>query len=99
METETLRRLRRVEASLYLKNRHQISRAPATLAKLACDGGGPKFQYVGKIPFYTEPELDAYALSILSPLRSSTRDAGEAACSIFSEKPAAATAPCPGERS
>ncbi len=79
MQTEPCRRLRRAEASAYLKEKHGINRAPATLAKLACTGGGPRFQHVGRLPLYPEPELDAYALSILSPLKSSTSDAGEAA--------------------
>jgi hypothetical protein len=72
-------RLRRSEASAYLKEKHGIVRTPATLAKYACVGGGPKFQHVGRVPHYTPTELDAYADSILSPLKSSTSDRGESA--------------------
>ena len=63
---------RRAEASSYLKQNWGISRAPSTLAKLACLGGGPRFQSAGRIPLYPETELDEWARSILSPLKSST---------------------------
>jgi hypothetical protein len=59
-------RLRRNEACEYLKSVHGIDRKPSTLAKYANLGGGPKFEYVGKIPTYTPAELDAWALSVLS---------------------------------
>lgn len=72
-------RLRRTEASTYLKQRWGISRTPGTLAKLATLGGGPRFQLDGRIPLYPETELDTWADSILSPLKSSTSDSGEAA--------------------
>jgi hypothetical protein len=70
------RRLRRSEASLYLKERWGIDRKPSTLAKIACLGGGPKFELAGRFPLYPEPELDAWAQSTLSPLKSSTSDTG-----------------------
>ena len=73
------RRLRRPEASAYLKERWGIDRKPSTLAKLACLGGGPRFEHAGRFPLYPEPELDAWALSILSPLKSSTSDTRSAA--------------------
>jgi hypothetical protein len=72
------RRLRRQAASDYLKINWGIDRKATTLAKLASVGGGPKFEHAGRIPLYPEPELDAYAISILSPLKSSTSDTGEA---------------------
>ena len=65
---------RRVEASFYLKQTWGIARAPATLAKLACLGGGPRFQSAGRTPLYPETELDDWARSILSPLKSSTSE-------------------------
>jgi hypothetical protein len=68
------RRYRRVEASHYLRQNWGIERAPSTLAKLACIGGGPRFETAGRIPLYPEPELDEWARSILSPLKSSTSD-------------------------
>jgi hypothetical protein len=79
MLTTRSRRYRRSEASQYLKEKWNIDRAPSTLAKYACVGGGPKFQHAARLPLYPEEELDAYAQSILSPLKSSTSDPGEEA--------------------
>jgi hypothetical protein len=73
---ESQTRLRRAEASLYLKQKHGIDRTPGTLAKLAVVGGGPRFQHCGRVPLYTHDELDSWAASILSPLKSSTSDNG-----------------------
>ena len=72
-------RYRRAEASAYLKEKWGISRTPGTLAKLAVVGGSPRFQLDGRIPLYPEEELDRWAASILSPLKNSTSDTGEAA--------------------
>jgi hypothetical protein len=77
MTTGPSRRRRRVEASAYLKEKWGIDRKPATLAKLACVGGGPKFEHCGRIPLYLEEELDAWARAHLSPLKTSTSDEGE----------------------
>jgi len=74
--TETIKRLRRSQASIYLKEKYGISRTPQTLAKLAVVGGSPKFQYDGRIPLYPTDQLDSWAESILSPLRASTSDCG-----------------------
>ncbi|MEY4249017.1 MAG: hypothetical protein RJA87_650 [Pseudomonadota bacterium] len=71
------RPMRRAEASKYLFEQHGIMRAPATLAKLACIGGGPRFQTAGRFPLYRQQELDLWAASILSPLKSSTTDSGQ----------------------
>lgn len=71
------RRHRRAEASRYLKEKYGIERKPATLAKLACLGGGPRFESAGRVPLYPEPELDAWAESLISPLKRSTSDPGE----------------------
>lgn len=65
-------RLRRAEASAYLKDKWGISRTPGTLAKLAVIGGSPAFQYDGRIPLYPVEELDAWAQSQLSALKTST---------------------------
>jgi hypothetical protein len=73
------RRLRRAEASAYLQEKWGIGRTVATLAKLASVGGGPRFESAGRIPLYLESELDQWAASILSPLKRSTSDRGEAA--------------------
>lgn len=74
MTNPTFRRLRRAEASAYLKEKWGIDRKPGTLAKLACLGGGPLFEHANRIPLYPEPELDAWAEALLSPLKSSTSD-------------------------
>lgn len=69
-----IKRLRRTEASDYLKNEHGISLAPKTLAKLAVTGGGPPYQKDGPFPLYTPDGLDAFAESRLSPIVSSTAE-------------------------
>ena len=46
--------LRRNEASEYLRSRWGLNRATATLAKLACVGGGPcRFEKAGRWPLYS----------------------------------------------
>ncbi len=77
--TFPIRPLRRSEASEYLKEKWGIDRAPATLAKLASIGGGPRFQKANRIPIYPPEFLDAWAASILSPPLNSTSDPGQAA--------------------
>lgn len=67
-------RLRRTQASQYLLEKWGISRTPGTLAKLAVTGGGPRFQYAGRFPLYPSSELDLWAETLLSPLKSSTSD-------------------------
>jgi hypothetical protein len=76
------RNLRRREASEYLRERYNIHRAPSTLAKLAVVGGGPSFRHAGRVPLYPIPELDRWAESIMSPLRSSTSDRGAPATAV-----------------
>lgn len=68
------KRLRRTAAALYLKEKWGIERTPGTLAKLAVIGGGPKFQHANRTPLYPLEELDRWAQSILSPLKSSTTE-------------------------
>jgi hypothetical protein len=61
------------EASQYLFDRFGIRRAPGTLNKLACIGGGPRFRKVGRTRIYDQAELDAYAAQITSePMRSTS---------------------------
>jgi hypothetical protein len=66
MQTQQHVRLRREEASEYLKSVHGIVRKISTLSKYASVGGGPKFEYVGRVPTYRPAELDAWARSLLS---------------------------------
>ncbi len=72
--TTPARRLRRTEASVYLKETWGIDRAPSTLAKLATIGGGPRFEKANRIPLYSPEFLDEWARSILSPPMTSTSD-------------------------
>jgi len=67
-------RLRRWEASAYLKDEFGIVVAPATLAKLASVGGGPKFQKQNTTVLYPLDELDAWAAKRLGPVVSSTSE-------------------------
>lgn len=63
-------------ASAHLKQRHGISRSPATLAKLRVVGGGPEFRRVGAHVAYEESALDAWAATLISrPLRSTSEAA------------------------
>lgn len=71
-------RLRRPDASRYLKEEHGIERAPATLAKLAVTGGGPEYELDGRYPLYRAVKLDEWVASRLKRRRS-TSDRGEAA--------------------
>jgi hypothetical protein len=80
MVTHQCRRFRRDEASAYLKEIWGLDRKRSTLAKYASLGGGPKFEYAGRIPIYPQAELDAWARSILSTLCSSTADKPLADC-------------------
>lgn len=74
MVVPEFRRLRRAEASIYLKQKWGLDRKPGTLAKLACIGGGPRFEVANRTPLYPETELDVWAASLLTPLKSSTSD-------------------------
>ncbi|MFP4098863.1 MAG: hypothetical protein ACLFP8_05990 [Alphaproteobacteria bacterium] len=71
---DTIKRLRRKEASRYLKERWGIDRAPSTLAKLATIGGGPRFQKANRIPLYSTQDLDIWASGLLSPSVASTSE-------------------------
>lgn len=66
-------RLRRDEASEYLGLVHGIPIAKATLAKLACIGGGPAFQRSVRTPLYAVTELDRWAAERLGqPVKSTS---------------------------
>lgn len=70
-------RYRRSEASAYLKSKWGLDYKATTLAKLACLGGGPRFEHAGRFPLYREAELDDWAKNKLSPLKASTSDIGQ----------------------
>jgi hypothetical protein len=69
--------LDRKEAAQFLTSRGYKT-APATLAKLACLGGGPVFESFGRRPLYRETELLAWAKARSTGLRRSTSDPGTA---------------------
>ena len=83
MENHTLEldkskpRFRRSEASIYLLQQHGLQVASATLAKLACVGGGPPFNKAGRIPLYGRERLDEWAIAKLGVERRSTSDEGD----------------------
>lgn len=70
--------LRRKPAASYLSDAWGIPTAASTLAKLAVVGGGPGFYSAGRVPLYSEEELDRYAKAKLGKLRRSTSDIGAA---------------------
>jgi len=74
MTYQNLKRLRRKEASRYLKDQWGIERAPSTLAKLATIDGGPKFQRAGRTPLYMPEALDEWAEGLLSKPITSTSE-------------------------
>ncbi|MBA9065448.1 hypothetical protein GGQ91_004865 [Methylobacterium fujisawaense] len=65
--------LRRSDAAAYLKARYGVGTA-ATLAKLACHGGGPLYRKLGRFPVYTADDLDAWAQSRISEKIASTSE-------------------------
>ena len=72
MTKENGPRLTRQAACTYLKEQWGIERKPATLAKLACVGGGPSYELVNRKPLYPPIELDKWAQSLIKPMRKST---------------------------
>ncbi len=70
-------RLRRKEASQYLDWKFGINIAPATLAKMASVGGGPRYHKFGRVPLYPLSELNDWAEQRLGRLLSSSSDAGD----------------------
>jgi hypothetical protein len=72
LDPETL--LRRREGAAALKAAGYPT-APATLATLACRGGGPKFRRYGRVPLYQWADLLDWARSRLGPVVRSTAEA------------------------
>ena len=69
-------RLRRWEASEYLRLVHGIEVASTTLAKYATVGGGPAFQRLNRTPLYPTRTLDEWALRKLGNLRTTSSEPG-----------------------
>ena len=78
MSENIQRRLDRKEAAWFLTS-HGYRTAPATLAKLACIGGGPTFESFGRRPLYRETDLLAWAQARSTGPRRSTSDPGTGA--------------------
>lgn len=74
MEPHESPRLRRSEVPDYLLKHHGIPIAKNTLNKWATTGGGPKFQYSGRIPLYSPKHLDEWAEDRLSKPMASTSE-------------------------
>ena len=67
-------RLRRDAAAKYITEKTGAPCAPSTLARFASLGGGPEFQKIGHLPFYTVEDLDAWITSRTSEKVRSTAD-------------------------
>jgi hypothetical protein len=74
-----LDRLYETEAASQWLNERGIRRSPKTLRKLRCVGGGPRFRYLNRKPYYTEPDLVDWVENGLTERFSSTSEAGVAA--------------------
>lgn len=68
--------LRRNKAAAYLQQRYGAY-TTETLAKLACIGGGPRFQKMGPYPVYTCEDLDRWAMARMSRSVLSTSELAE----------------------
>ena len=69
-------RLRRAAASAYLLEKHGLSFTVSTLATFATRGGdGPRYQLVGRVPYYPTAELDSFAARRLGALVSNSTEA------------------------
>ena len=67
------RKHRRRGAAAYVREEHNVPCTEATLATLACRGGGPRFYLFGKIPIYNEEDLDSWVSDRLgAPVRSTS---------------------------
>lgn len=73
----TIQYLRRKAAGEYLKAKYGFG-SQATLAKLACLGGGPTFRKAGPAALYEPAALDEWALAKISAPKRSTSHEGTA---------------------
>ena len=67
-------RLRRFEASRYLKVQHGVTVSVSTLAAFACRGGGPVYETFGRYPMYLPDELDRWVAGRLGQRRKNTSE-------------------------
>ena len=66
--------LERRQAAKHLTEKRGLRYSRSTLEKLASVGGGPPYRIFGNRAVYTEDDLDAWADSKLSKLRTSTSE-------------------------
>jgi len=66
--------LRRADAARYIREVYGIPCVATTLAKYACEGGGPPFRKAGRFPVYSRADLDAWARQRLGRLVRSTSE-------------------------
>jgi hypothetical protein len=71
-----VRHLTPPEFSSLLWDEYRIKRTVDTLAKLRCIGGSAPFIKAGRAVLYPEQPGRAWALALLSPLKTSTSDTG-----------------------
>src|SRR5262245_58844586 len=88
-KTRKRRLLRRQQASRYLLETYGVHCALATLAQYACRGGGPTFQYIERVPYYTPANLDKWITGRLGRprVRSQQRNRRRAEASEMSSTP------------
>ena len=67
-------RLRRWEATEYLRLVHGITYSEKTLAKWVTVGGGPGFQSINRTPLYPTAELDRWASEKLGALKGNSSE-------------------------
>ncbi|MGJ0533095.1 MAG: hypothetical protein ACR65W_07510 [Methylocystis sp.] len=67
--------LRRADAGDYIKEKYGFC-SGKTLAKLACEGGGPNYFRAGNVALYTREELDKWVLAKIGSQRASTAEHG-----------------------
>jgi len=79
MNSESGKLYRRKEAASYIRQKTGANFSEKTLAKKACVGGGggggvgPRFRKFGRIPIYTEEDLDEWIESkFTKPVRSTS---------------------------
>ena len=93
------RNYRRREAAAYVREKHNVPCAAATLATLASRGGGPCFCLFGRIPIYSEEDLDAWVEARMGAPVRSTSEARSAPREPHRKMPIPSTAPSNASRS
>lgn len=71
---QSQRLMRRREAAEYVRTKFGAPCSPATLAKLAVIGGGPRYVRFGRHPLYSEHDLDAWVMSRIQSSYGSTSE-------------------------